>query len=766
MNKIIKNFFVIFIFLFFNSIFAYRLPTDFSPDFISLFGQFSNDYFQKGIVINNKQDKLVRAINSGYITRIIMDKEKNAGSVYIKHFDGHISAYHNLASFSEKINSVLKLKGCNILRDYFDFTISDNSLTVDKSEVIGFAKISSNNQYLIYFDISNQFNENINPFLLINFTDNDFPVIENIFLEPADCFSFVNSKSEPLKISCIQSAYSYKKGEFVFTNPKDIFMFGKIKIKLQAYDIVNSATKLNIYSIKLYLNNDIIFSILFDKLNFNQFGNQQGIIYDLDKSNSEDNNFVYNLFANSHSKINFNNFTYNIENYLNLFNLSYGNHNLKIEVSDFNKNISYVNLPFYYLPENEIGISISDKLYTAKIPISVFSKNNVNLQNVSIYVSSDFVIGNFEKVTSSFVKNNSFFYEYDLTHYPFNKILFMVNCEDIYGRKSNSPSSQLIYVLKNQAIDYELRDLRYDLTKYENTNFVKLEISTNNLLKNPPEISIFQKDNLINKNNFIQTKPKYFSYFINYDSFNNGKYISEILLEDFIGNNKKFIYDFDIKKIQKKSGGTVSSSDNKLFLTIEPNEIFEDTIFYNITILNKNNFFLQDGLKFASEIYQIKPTNMFYNNPQYLQIRTNLFDGEDLTKVGLYQFNNLKKKWEWLDNKIDNRWICAYIKYNGIFALIKDDIKPEIISFHPFGKINNPLEPVYIIVNDSGSGINIEDVYFKIDNKKKLVKYEKEFNKFYFIPEAHWKKGEHIVEFFVVDKAGNQSAVKIYTFEY
>jgi hypothetical protein len=113
----------------------------------------------------------------------------------------------------------------------------------------------------------------------------------------------------------------------------------------------------------------------------------------------------------------------------------------------------------------------------------------------------------------------------------------------------------------------------------------------------------------------------------------------------------------------------------------------------------------------------------------------------------------------WKDN-ILFAWAGAL----GTFAVLKDTVKPEIISTFPEdGMTVYELNPRFTVgFQDTLSGIHGEDNYlFLLDQKRLIVEYDPEKDLGIAEPWDPLTTGLHVLKIVVRDRAGNQRTKKI-----
>ncbi|HMV40893.1 MAG TPA: hypothetical protein PK079_16490 [Leptospiraceae bacterium] len=134
--------------------------------------------------------------------------------------------------------------------------------------------------------------EYFNPLSFINYKQEDKnpPVIQSLFIDSDNGFS----KNFP--------AISITKNTYSFTNPEEVKLSGKIKLKVAGFDRISSKNQNNVYAVKLKINELVVFERNFNRMTYKEASDKDSL-YDMNKSSLSPAFYVYNLYddKNSHS---------------------------------------------------------------------------------------------------------------------------------------------------------------------------------------------------------------------------------------------------------------------------------------------------------------------------------------------------------------------------------------------------------------------------------------------------------------------------------
>lgn len=248
-------------------------PVDFPIYLSGNYGELRSTHFHAGIDIKTGGiiGKEVFSVESGYISRIKISANSYGKTIYINHNNGYTTVYAHLNSFNKKIDKYIK----KIQYDQRSFEVNHfpepNELIVKKGEVIGLTgNTGSSNGPHLHFEIRETKNQTpINPLLFnFNIKDDIEPEFYYLALYPLTKNSAINGKNEKHLFKLIK-----RNGKFNLLDTNEIFVSGKIGVGVELYDFLNnSRNKCGIYSLKMKLNNEEIYSHIIDNIPFSEAG--------------------------------------------------------------------------------------------------------------------------------------------------------------------------------------------------------------------------------------------------------------------------------------------------------------------------------------------------------------------------------------------------------------------------------------------------------------------------------------------------------------
>lgn len=316
----------------------YHSPLNFELLLSGTFGELRGSHFHTGIDIKTEgvEGQKVFSIADGYVSRIKVSTWGYGKAIYITHPDGNTSVYAHLKEFNKEIEKYVNEQ--QYKKENFEIQLfpSKEKFPIKRGEVIALSgNTGGSGGAHLHFEIRNTKSEHpINP-LQFNFdvTDNIQPTIVGIKIYPHQNSS-VNNKNESVKYSLT------KKGNNYSVNSKQIIKVnGDISFSISTYDKLNGAYNKNgVYSIKLFIDNNLIHHFLADELSFSEkrFLNAHIDYSEYTESKTKYNrcfNLPYNKLSNYKTNVND-----GIFNFIDSLT-----HKIRFEVEDFEGNKSEVN---------------------------------------------------------------------------------------------------------------------------------------------------------------------------------------------------------------------------------------------------------------------------------------------------------------------------------------------------------------------------------------------------------------------------------------
>lgn len=222
------------------------------------FGELRANHFHTGIDIKcgGSIGVPVRAVESGYISRISVSAYNYGHSVYIRHPDGNTSHYAHLNAFEGLIAE--KVFNEQRKSETFDqyIELRPGEMPIAKGQRIGYTGNTGSSQGPhLHFEIRDSLNRFINPLLYFRsyVPDHIPPVIQTIGFEPLGSNSLIFNRFEKYTVQP-----KGKNGVYEIETP--IQIDGPVGLEYQTYDLLdNYQSRCGINKVRLYVDERLIY---------------------------------------------------------------------------------------------------------------------------------------------------------------------------------------------------------------------------------------------------------------------------------------------------------------------------------------------------------------------------------------------------------------------------------------------------------------------------------------------------------------------------
>jgi len=236
------------------------------PVFLSgNFAELRPNHFHAGIDIKTqgRTGLPIYAAADGYVSRIAISATGYGKVLYINHPNGTTTVYGHLDSYSQQIDDYIRKIQYEKEVFAIDQNVPEGILPVKKGEQIANSGNSgSSGGPHLHFEIRRTKEQMmLNP-LLFNMPvkDKTKPIIQAIVVYPVSDDASVSAKKTSQRFETILVGNTYK-----LKTDQIIQVSGKIGFGIQAVDLLDgSPNKCGIYSIKLTIDNEIIYSFTMD----------------------------------------------------------------------------------------------------------------------------------------------------------------------------------------------------------------------------------------------------------------------------------------------------------------------------------------------------------------------------------------------------------------------------------------------------------------------------------------------------------------------
>lgn len=246
---------------------VYPSPVKFPAYLSATFGELRNNAFHAGLDIKTGgvTGKNVHAVADGYVSRIGVSPFGYGNVVYVTHNDGFMSVYAHLDKFNDKIGRYVKKKQLASKSFAQNLFLEKGEISVKVGDILGLSGDSggSGGPHL-HYELRDANQHPVNPFFFgFKINDKVRPVIDGIALYPKE-FSSVNGNESEAFFDLININGNYLVDGEIKAN-------GTLFFGVSAFDQAdNSSNKNGVYSIELYADKRLIFSVLFDKYSYDE----------------------------------------------------------------------------------------------------------------------------------------------------------------------------------------------------------------------------------------------------------------------------------------------------------------------------------------------------------------------------------------------------------------------------------------------------------------------------------------------------------------
>ena len=672
------------------------------------------------------------AVYDGYISRIRTSSKKYGKTLYLKLNDGNTAVYAHLDHFIPELDNL-----ASALQEYYDQYEIDHFFEkkehiIKKGDLIGYSGDTGGvSGPHLHFEIRDQNQNPVNPFNYgLSISDDIPPTVNSLAFIPLNRKSYINGYPE-------EKLFSLKKiNESEYVLEDTISTIGPFGMAIKTSDsISNQEFSFGIYSINLHHNNNLIYSMQYDKIKWNESKS----LYTEKSYSLARKGFgkFYHLFSHQNNQT----LTFiNSQSYSNITIHEPGLHNAIITINDYIGNQAKVKVTFYSdsIPKYNYNVTFSND--TCSIHFITNNKLKPYFYRINRHDYS--------------IKNISKYYDMGNNHFFITGIQNPDNIIEIYAKNQHGLRSQSTFHMSNKK-NYKEIDGELYIKHYEHGILIK-----------------FEEDMFSGKNAFITLEKKGIEYPFELNKESLLTYSSNILSPVELENVSKikvyykdttaeeiFNMDQDGAIILPDSAFNFSFLDNQIIINGLENT-FYDTVYFWAQYADAMK---PENGSVVSNIFKLFPDLIPFNKEINLNIAINKHRYPKY--LSIYYYNENNQSWHFMPSTYnsDSTYMQTQILSGEVFAIIQEETSPILSSFIP--QLNgtyysSDLEHISFHLYDSFSGIDDEkDVYVELDGKRIIFEYNSYQKKVRYPLKYNLKEGEHTLFVKVQDRVGNKSII-------
>lgn len=250
-----------------NSKDSFAFPVEKPVYLLGTFGEERIDHFHSGIDIktNEETGKPIYAVNDGYISNIRISSTGYGKAIYIKHPGDLKSVYGHLDHFIPKIDSIVRFYQYDQKKFEINLTFDSLALPVSKGQLIAYSGNTGNSTGPhLHFEIRKSDSDiPINPLLFYqDIPDTIKPVVKSLNIYSFNKGYYLNNDKFNIKLFKKNTIYS-------ISDTLPLPVYAAFGIGLETYDQINGTLNVcNIYSIRLYVDESLVYSCSFNEIPF------------------------------------------------------------------------------------------------------------------------------------------------------------------------------------------------------------------------------------------------------------------------------------------------------------------------------------------------------------------------------------------------------------------------------------------------------------------------------------------------------------------
>jgi hypothetical protein len=672
------------------------------------FGESREDHFHAGIDLstNGETGLPVLAVADGLIYRMKIQKRAYGKALYLRHADGRESLYAHLEGYSEELGlqKIYLAKTNEMKTPYVGDIFIDPPIPVKQGQIVAYSGESGAGLPHLHFEVRENQNIAVNPLTngLRDTLDPVPPTFQACYFYPLTAESAVNGDLETKELR-------FKKTDSGYQSDYTPIVRGDFIVSVSVYDSAlrpyHRAPKKITYSI----DHRELYAIDFDRLSYVQ-PDGFGLFYDLGKPGPSYYEFPMILSKLVDFSVPF----VNKSIPFSTRTLSSGKHQLTIQASDSNNNVSVAEIPFVVnhpprLSLDSIGADQSDLIVKSTI-VNANGQGAV-LSQVDYSTDNGKKFSHFSRTALDVTSSAKYEYRIGLNALrPAHSILIRARAFDgVEYSPYEFRRIQLGATPLEQPEGLLTGDLRYDAYR----DAVRVVFETDAPVSGKPQVS-------------VGNPPALFTLEAN-ELTSRAAVIPVPKQTGTTTISLSQRQTLDIPVYFASAAKAASITNGNFQLSIPANGLYAETFIWTKLLPE----YRSKSLPLMAPILQLGPRGTALNHDAELSFpyRSGVLHPE---KLSIYKWDRVRQRWSSLPSKIDrsSRAVRTRISYFDLYALLYDNVAPVIQSIFPKRQsvTSNNTPTLVAGIRDAGMDVDDEKVTFFIDGIPHAAEYDPDRN--------------------------------------
>lgn len=730
---LIKAFWVLLFLIEFSGAQNFIWPTSASKLLTSGFAEYRPRRFHAGFDVKTwgKEGYPVFAMEDGYIWRLRISPKGYGKVLYVKHPNGYYTVYAHLQKFAPALEQFVRQKQLESGEYIQQFYFKPHQFPVKKGELIAYTGSTGIGYPHLHFEIRDSKHRPINPRFYFQkiLSDKIYPKPLALAFVPNNMNTSINGYHEPLVLEVQRK----NKNKFIINKP--ILVTGPFYMAIKVFDYMKGAfNRINVFQIKLSINNQLIEEITLDTLDYS-FNHHSQLYFDylLERRG-------YPRFQRLTRHPDFQLDYYKTDNWsIFLSQMKPGKYSFKIELTDLSGNRSFLTGIFYYQNQAPTIVYKENKdslTYIIQSPFPIYSYRLINYYKHSPLTRKE--------VLSKTLHSISFQQEFsmpkeELKGFLGAKVIITTEEKVTYNVFSSYNVPEKADTLANI---YDYSDMPEWYVFYLKSNSVMPEVAFDDYAQ--PYVLAERTD--INNLTLVVHKK----YFVLKDT-----------LTLYTTEEKPLLSISHQLELVRPGQDHLCISRDSLWKVFFPAKVLYDSQYVELEILSSHLLSSSEQYPLEDKIYKLNPFFLKAASPfkVYLPFR------KEYMKKHVFPvyFEQKKNQWVFLPSKItsDSVWFECPVYSAEYFSLAQDSIPPEIIPINVKNHQTIVSQNLIFKIRDAFAGIeNMDQIRVFLNGKKQLFEWDPE-EEIIRIPKWSYAKGLIRLNIQVVDNALNQATLRM-----